>query len=148
MKRVLLFLFFISIICCDTKDSTPDCSTVLCAAFDLYIKIIDTDTSTNYIVKNNITEDDISITNSNNEPIDFSLVSNSESPLFGSIIFLANSTNNPTLSVLNLDDINISYTVMPPTTNACCDFGSIENLSVNDFQFEFNSELNLLTISL
>lgn len=148
MKQILLILLLALTIGCDNDSGNPDCSAVTCLAFSLSIKIVSADTNTNYIVENNITENDISIVNSNNEPTDFNIVTNSESYLFGAITVFATTAKNSTISIVNLDDMVISYTIIPPKTNTCCDFGSIENLMVDDYQFDFNYETNELTIYL
>ena len=134
-------------LCCKTDDSIPDCSTVLCSAFNLNIKIIDS-TSSNYIIKNNITEDDINIKDTENKLIDLYIIFNSSSDYNGFFGFLATASNNPIISIKNLEDIIVTYTIIPPQTNSCCDFGSIENLMVSNYQFKFNHELNILTIYL
>lgn len=148
MKQVICLLLALLIVSCKTDDSTLDCSAVLCLAFSLNIKIIDTETNSNYIIENNITENDIEVKNTQNESIDFYLVSQSTSSFNGAIGIYVYASNIQTISINNLNDIVVSYTVIPPQTNGCCDFGSIENLMVENYQFEFNSETKRLIVYL
>ena len=149
MKQIICILLTLLLTNCKADDSnTPDCSAVLCAAFNLNIKIINTETNSNYVIDNDLDKSDIEIKNNENEPINFNLVALPTSTFNGSIIFFATASNYPTISIKNLDDIVVSYTIIQPQTNECCDFGTIENLVVDDYQFEFNSETNRLIVYL
>ncbi|PKQ46694.1 hypothetical protein [Confluentibacter flavum] len=149
MKGILIVLFFILVVGCETNESNkPDCSAVLCAALTISVNIIDEETNDNYIIENKITKNDIEVTNSKNESNYFELVSNPTSPYNGTILLYASHENTLVLNIKNLDEMTIPYEVSSPKTNECCDLGDIENLMVDNYPFEFDSELKKLTIYL
>lgn len=146
MRKIVLSFLTLLAISCDKNDNTPDCSAVDCISLAIYVKLINSKTSNNYIQENNLTSDNISIINVNNESISFFILPESES-IYNKTIAIVPNQLNQTISVENLTEILLLYEITPPKTNSCCDFGDIENLEVtSEYSSEFDDNVNMLTI--
>ena len=137
MMRKLIYLAIITVfIACKIDDGAPDCSAISCAAPVVIVNFIDEATNENYILKNNITKADIQIQNGvNNQP---DLIFDETT----GILFISRISNGDSLQIdiNNNVSTNISYTVGNPKTNGCCDFGTLENVMVENKTFQVDND--------
>lgn len=137
MMKKLIYLAIITVfISCKTDDGIPDCSTVSCAAPVIVINFIDAASNENYIIKNNISKADIQIQNGANTQIELIFDETT------GVLFLSRISNGDTLNIILDSDTTttIAYTVGNPETNGCCDFGSLENVTVENKTFEVDND--------
>jgi hypothetical protein len=135
-KKIVHLAILILVMSCKTDDGIPDCSTVLCAAPVIIVNFIDDATDKNYILENNITKDDIQIQNGANNQTELIFDETT------GMLFISRISNGDTLSIILDSDVttSISYTVGSPKTNACCDFGTLENVIVENKTFEVEND--------
>lgn len=148
MKKIVLLLYILALVTsCNETSKEPDCSAVLCEALELNIRLIDSETKENYILNEEISIDDIKVTDFNNEPILFEFNFSKENNI-GSISIREVSKEEVRLSIKGKNVIDVSFMYNLPKTNQCCDFGSIENIAVKDLGFKTLLENRIVEIQL
>ena len=141
MIKQLAYLTLITLfVSCNSNDDNPDCSAVLCAEPTIIINLIDSATNENIIIQNNISEDDIIISDTSETPLNLYI---SKSNGF---LFISKRDEIAALDIeLNSEVItSISYKTSAPSTNTCCDFGSLTDVIITENTY--NIENNTITL--
>lgn len=136
LKKIVLLAIITLFMSCKTDDGEPDCAAVACAVPVVIVNFIDSMTSQNYFVENNITRADVQIKNGANNQIELIFDETT------GILFISRLSNVDQLNIVLKSNISttISYTVASPKTNHCCDFGSLENIMVENKTFEVDND--------
>ncbi|MEP3836389.1 MAG: hypothetical protein ABJM36_02025 [Algibacter sp.] len=133
LKKLTLLFFVIAIVSCNSDNSIPDCSTVLCAAPFLSINLIDTDTNENFVLNNNITEESIEIQDENENTIEFTLIESN------GLLYVEKDEDKKGILNITINEvlaISFGYDTTLPLTNACCDFGELKNIVIENKLYE------------
>ena len=134
MRLQLIFLICLTLISCN-KDKDEDCSTVICLNLDFMINLTDKNTGDNIILTEQFTENDVSIRDVDNEPVEVMILQNK------TIIIYPDNKNNGNY-ILTFGDKSIEYSYeITEGADGCCDFGNFTNVNVVGYEFNYNENL-------
>ena len=147
-KSVFYFLLFVLGISCNSSEDSLDCSSVLCEALSIDIKLIDEKTGGNYIDENELELSDFVASLENSDTLSnssFFIYKNEKGESILNMLFVSKASIN-----IEKENKVISLVMIKsdPKTNTCCDFGNIEDVSVTNYKSDYNSQNRSLTINL
>lgn len=131
IKKGSYFVFFMLLIGCKTDDATPDCAAVLCVTPNVLINFVDDATEENYIIKNSITKERITIEDDLGNPVEFSILENN------GFLFVNKQKTKGVFKIYFDTELtaSISYNTSKPNTNVCCDFGNLKDVVIANKNF-------------
>ncbi|WNH10153.1 hypothetical protein [Thalassobellus suaedae] len=143
MTKKLAYLLLLTLfVNCKSDENIPDCSTVLCAAPMVVINLVDDTSKENYIIQNNIKEENIEIRDALENPVEFTI-----NEANGLLFVIKHNTEDALEIQIDSEIIaTISYNTSAPKTNECCDYGDLINVSIDNKAFKV--EDNIITIPL
>ncbi len=140
MKKIIYLLVFAIILSCD--ENQVDCSTVNCQAPQIIVNLIDNDSKENFILLNMLDKENISVQNSSEVEIGFLIEENT------GLLIIEKSNTSDTIEIQIAPDISliISYDTSTPKTDACCDFGELKDVQIQNNTFNVSKNTIIIEI--
>lgn len=130
MKKLIYFFVFTILLSCDRNE--VDCAAVSCLEPRIIVNLIDDASKDNFILLNMLDKENIQIKNSDNVPLEFFIDENT------GILIIQKLASTETIEVSIEKETNfmVSYDTSKPKTDACCDFGMLINVHIENKPFE------------